>query len=845
MSSSPYFDPQLQELVAIALERRDQGQEVNLEELCRERPDLLPFVHELSAAEPDEVLAVRLHSQPGGYTGVLLDGRFLLGRRLGAGAMGVVFQAEDLKLHRQVAVKILRPAVLGTEEASQRFEREAKVMASLKHPAIAAVYDQGLTAEGDFYLVLELHEGLPLDRLLELALEVSEPNLREDSQWISEALKGEVLRERKSLRVMVAWTAEIASGLRSAHEQGILHRDVKPSNIFIRRDGQPVLLDFGIASDEQWGRITATDMPLGTPAFMAPESLRTGASRSSQLDVYGLSATLYNMLTLHQPFSGTPSQILTSLAFQEPVPAAKLCPDLPHDLRAILDQGMARLQRDRYGSMEELESDLRAFLDHAPVMARPISRARRWFRRMRRSAALKGGAAASLLGIALLFAAGWQSDRAEADRADRASAYKEVYAQFPLNLTLLNFENRKATSEQERLHHARIFDRAAELCNDPVPTMLLRAAFRLDHGDPVGARQDMRVVARSVDTPYVRAMADAFDKLPTSASSASDLDLSGLPEPEQPMDKYIAAYNCLRRQEYAGLQDWLNTPDLDEFVPALELRQLLELAGLEELEGPNLIAAAEDAYDSIIRLEERIGVRTARIANSAAYCLLHLGRFEDSLECAVEGIKLSPWSHVLRVNGGRTAYRLGKAEQAEKMLRRAIELRPMEVKAHLTLGLVLVLASESKPSDASALLSEAQRVLERAPVGKSKKYMGWQKANLAEVWLARVHHALEKDDLVTARKAAKHCLKLSKLARKKIDEPLRPRDVIAQSVLDGDLDVVKFDVRLYLLEQGPLLPDRLKKTLEQMPAELTEPQVVSLKRALRRLNDALPELRAF
>lgn len=212
-----------------------------------------------------------------GTAGLFVAGRYRLLRTLGRGGMGVVHEAEDTRLGRRVAVKILT-AVAGLaedDEARDRFLREAQALARIDHPGVVTLLDVGV-ADGTPYLVMQVLDGLSLAEL--------------------------VRRTGPLPTAVVARVAlDVVRGLSAAHEAGVLHRDVKPSNIGINRDGRAVLHDFGLARLAGERAITRTGELVGTPQFMAPETIR-GAAPGPFSDLYGLGACMYLMLTGELPF---------------------------------------------------------------------------------------------------------------------------------------------------------------------------------------------------------------------------------------------------------------------------------------------------------------------------------------------------------------------------------------------------------------------------------------------------------------------------------------------------------------------------------------------------------------
>lgn len=212
-----------------------------------------------------------------GTAGLLVAGRYRLLRTLGRGGMGVVHEAEDTRLGRRVAVKILT-AVEGLaedDEARDRFLREAQALARIDHPGVVTLLDVGV-ADGTPYLVMQVLDGLSLAELV---------------TWTGPLPAAVVARV----------ALDVVRGLSAAHEAGVLHRDVKPSNIGINRDGRAVLHDFGLARLAGERAITRTGELVGTPQFMAPETIR-GAAPGPSADLYGLGACMYLMLTGELPF---------------------------------------------------------------------------------------------------------------------------------------------------------------------------------------------------------------------------------------------------------------------------------------------------------------------------------------------------------------------------------------------------------------------------------------------------------------------------------------------------------------------------------------------------------------
>lgn len=323
-------------------------------------------------------------------------GDFTIEAELGRGGMGVVYRARQESMGRTVALKTL-PSFVGMDhDAVARFRREAEAAGRLSHPGIVPIYAVG-EAEGVHYYAMELVEGPSLSALVD-SLADREPErllgtIAEECEGISDnnSLSLSLSGARYSYSC-AAIVADLASALATAHRGMVIHRDIKPSNVLIRDTGAPVLVDFGLARDEMSVGLTQSGDALGTPAYMAPEQARGESDLDARVDIYGLGALLYEMLTLRPPFDGAhPGEIMRKIVDQDPVPVRQLNPRVPPDLEKIVHTCLAKRADDRYAAAEALEMDLRAFLDGREVVARKprvIDRVRRVMRRDRRAVAV-------------------------------------------------------------------------------------------------------------------------------------------------------------------------------------------------------------------------------------------------------------------------------------------------------------------------------------------------------------------------------------------------------------------------------------------------------------------------
>ncbi|NQT17481.1 MAG: serine/threonine protein kinase, partial [Planctomycetes bacterium] len=380
-SNEPRED-RLNELIAEYLRRVDRGEEVDPEHFIAPHPELADsFAQYLRdalladglkpshAGPPEQLSATRDTScSPAADetippSDVLVGqeqatearqfGRYRLVKLLGQGAMGAVYLAEDPELRRHVALKIPKFRDDQDTAARERCQREARAAATISHPNICQVYDIG-EQDGTPFIAMAYIEGKSLSQFVGA-----------DCQW----------PERDVAKLV----RKIAVALAEAHVKGVVHRDLKPGNIMLDQRQEPIVMDFGLAGGiNQPGeeKLTQTGMPLGTPAYMAPEQAEADFARVGPAsDVYSLGVICYELLTAQLPFQGPIAAMIVQIARDEPRRPSELRPSLDKRIEAICLKMMAKSPEDRYPTAAELAAALRHFLEETATVGKSASHA--------------------------------------------------------------------------------------------------------------------------------------------------------------------------------------------------------------------------------------------------------------------------------------------------------------------------------------------------------------------------------------------------------------------------------------------------------------------------------------
>jgi serine/threonine-protein kinase len=264
--------------------------------------------------------------------GDVLEGKWRLEGKLGAGGMGAVFLARDVALDRRVAVKILSVDLCEDPEFVTRFEREARMTARLEHPNIVPVHAVG-RHRGRPFIVMKALEGVTLSRLLKTR--------SADGRRLT---RGEILPLFKQL----------CAGLAFIHSKGYVHRDVKAGNVFLGDDGRVTLLDFGVLRDLTAQHITRSGVLLGTPHYLSPEQARGETELDGRSDLYAVGVLLFECITLRPPFTGDPLTLLRQHVEAPPPDVAALAPGLPAGVAAVVRKALQKKPKDRFADASQL-----------------------------------------------------------------------------------------------------------------------------------------------------------------------------------------------------------------------------------------------------------------------------------------------------------------------------------------------------------------------------------------------------------------------------------------------------------------------------------------------------------
>jgi len=672
------------------------------------------------------------------------EGSSFVGRRVGAyrildeigrGGMGRVYRAvrDDDAFQRQVAVKIVGGG-LASEDALRRFRRERQILARLQHPNIATLHDGGATDEGQPYLVMELVEGEPLDAYC--------------------------TARRLGTGERLALFRTICAAVQYAHQNLVVHRDLKPGNILVARDGVPKLLDFGISRllspDADLDALpTATLMPALTPEYASPEQVRGGPVGTAS-DVYSLGVVLYEALTGGRPYeisSRSPEDVLRVVSSTEPerpstaarraLPGAVAASDLAGDLDTIVLKCLRKEPERRYASAQDLSEDLRRYLEGRPVRARPDTlgyRASKFVGRHR-----FGIAAATLLALSLVggIAATLRQARIAAANGERAQ---------------------RRFNDVRKLANALMFDIHDEIQSLPGST---RARQHL----VMKAQEYLDSLAREAqgDADLQRELAAAYERLGDVQGGGLESNLGDTKAALASYRKAVSIREALGPAEHRNPRDVLALAHLETQL-ATVLAATGDLAGSER--GLRSVTASLEAL--LAQGQPRAGL-CGPLANSyqkLANLQSQLGKHDEmplsvgkAIEYGEEHARDHPEDAAARLTlaaayfeDGQRFWSAGRNEEALARLRQAraieedlIEKDPLNTRHRRLLGFTLNL--EARALEALGKRDEALAVLRRAISAAEEMSRKDPQDRWAQASVAVAHSSLGRS-LVEAGKPA-------------------------------------------------------------------------------------------
>lgn len=827
---------------------------------------------ELLAANPEVADLLRpMVAEPGagevagGGPGPLRRlGELELRREIGRGGMGVVYEAEDLRLKRRVAVKVLPRSADTSASSIVRFRREAELAGGLRHPAVVPVYALGET-DSELYLVMELEYAASLaDVLGELVGECAADlgsgafttaALAALRRKFPEHVTSATPPPRAYVEAVVAAVAQVADGLGLAHAQGVLHRDVKPANILIGADGGAFLTDFGLACVQGEPGVTQPGTMPGTPHCMAPE--QASADRGAlgpPTDVFALGATLYEALTLSRAFPGdTLPTVLFAVVHKAPPPADELNPSLPRDLVAIVHKALEKEPARRYATAKELAADLTAFLRGEPVVARAVPRLERVRRRIQREPWRAAAVALALLGGPALVAAG-----ALALRRDDTTATGERVQRAEWIDRLLADGFREAGEgdlQAARRHFLAVLERAPD-AEEGVAGLSVAARRRGDLG-ALTVLQDRPEALRQ--SPALRRRAAMLLQALGRDPEAQAL-LVGLDAQPVGFDAFLAGFGCIEaghrgdRSQYAEARRLLHRAVVtsDHARPAFYHEWLHAAAHSRDADGIEAAIAAlqrlwpgapeswywigfaraelGDVPAALAALAKAIALAPDFVAArlNEARLLRHQNRLVESRDKLQQLAAAAPEVAALHREIGTTLGMLGDHQGAVVRLQQAISLLPEDPLVRRDYAAALLAAGRAKEATV-----EVQRVLTELPEDATTRRL----FGAALAASGRHREACEQYEAVLATAADADAWFSLAMSRAALGEGPRAREAYEQALALDDRHVRSM-VNLAIIEvrsgAAAAAVERLQKALA------IDPTFVPARRTLLRALDADP-----
>ncbi|MEZ6195856.1 MAG: protein kinase [Planctomycetota bacterium] len=633
-------------------------------------------------------------------------GPYLLEEEVGRGGQGLVYRAVDSRLGRTVALKVLTGLGPGAEKQIARFKREAEVTARLDHPGICGVHDAGIQ-DGRPFIAMRFVKGESLGERISrtrgesldgAATSFLDLSVADDAPGAGESTEVDAIvarMERSQLDAMLLVFEKAARALHAAHEAGVVHRDVKPGNIMITDAGEPILLDFGLASDdsEDGQSLTMTGDLFGTPAYMSPEQIAGQRIHlDARSDVYSLGVTLYEALTLRRPWTAPTREALYQAIMTKEAPdPRRFNRAISRDLRVVLECALEKDRDRRYSSAEAFADDLAAVRKGLPVAAIQIGvlgRTWRWAKRRPARAALVAAIALGLPLVAGLAGIVWANRE---DIRDQELAVIAEKVEAHLERGFEQMESRNPESARPEFEAAIALDPSEPLAQAG------RAYSFLMEEAPERALASLEAARAHLDPPDRLALVEAQVLETSGREREAAARRASAPPPADADGWFIAGLESGYRKTNASVEPTPRDRDAAEKAMQHYLRAVHAARSARLIYHLRLLSAAEYARDAETTSATADAIEALWSGSKVAWRGISAGvlPFDEAraIRAQRRAIELDPRDPTSLVGGGLLLARRGDRDEARDLLARAEALglpdgtiRVRFAQAHLAAG---------------------------------------------------------------------------------------------------------------------------------------------------------------